>query len=153
MNRIEMWKFPINPVLKSNTLEGVDLPISRSCYGAITCPCNMARFTHNAATNLYTLSYKHQQLKYMHQSFFSPPIQTISDTINNNQLHRIPCLNSRKIVCTYRAPSPVTPKGHMKKQWANVRTTQPKTKTKEHIQRIGQVKSDNSIASPLNVPA
>ena len=40
----------------------------------------------HTASNLCSLPYKHQQLKYMHRSFFSLPIHTMSEAVNNNQL-------------------------------------------------------------------
>ena len=41
------------------------------------------------ANNIYTLPYKQKQLKYMHQSFFSPPVAMIIKAISNNQLEGI----------------------------------------------------------------
>eukprot|EP00804_Cyclotella_cryptica_P023697 CCRYP_019320-RA/>CCRYP_019320-RA protein AED:0.37 eAED:0.35 QI:0/0/0/1/1/1/6/0/1607 len=38
------------------------------------------------AYNVYTLPFKQQQLKYMHQAFFSPPVHTLIKAINNDQL-------------------------------------------------------------------
>ena len=113
--KTEMWQLPIIPVLKNNMLEGLDLPIPAPWRGTITQARHNTRFTINVANNLHTLLYKHQQLKYMHQSFFSPPIQTTAESANNNQLQGIPCLNSSKIVQKYLAPSPETSKGRLKK--------------------------------------
>ena len=113
--KTEMWQLTINPVSKNNTLEGLDLPITAPRRGAITQARHNARFAIDGANNLHTLPYKHQQLKYMHQSFFNPPIQTIAEAANNEQLEGIPCLNSPKIVQKYLAPSPATSKGRLKK--------------------------------------
>ena len=67
--RTRMWKLPIKSVSKTNRIEGLDLHIPGQRRQGTT--------RTNTANNLYTLPYKHQQLKYMHQSFFSPPSQTI----------------------------------------------------------------------------
>ena len=79
-------------------------------------------------SNLYTLPYKQQQLKYMQQSFFNPPIATIIDAANNNQLHGIPFLGKPELVRRYLAPSAATAKGRMKRQRANTRTTRAKVR-------------------------
>ena len=49
-----MWKLPINPVSRKNAL---DLPLQGP------------RRQQHIANNLYTLPFKQQQLKYMHQAF------------------------------------------------------------------------------------
>ena len=69
--RTNMWKLPINPTSKECSTDYLDLapPNPLACH---------------AANTLYTLPYKQQQLKYMHQSFFSPPISTIIDAANKN---------------------------------------------------------------------
>ena len=106
--RTRMWKLLISPVSKNNMIEGLDLHI----------PHQQRRGTTrvNTSNNLYILPYKHQQLKYMHQSFFSPPSQTIVEAANNNQLQGIPCLHSPKQVNNYLTPSPATSKERLKKQ-------------------------------------
>ena len=110
-----MWKLPINPVSKNNTIEGLDLHIPRQQLQETT--------RVNTTNNTYTLPYTHQQLKYMHQSFFSPPSQTMVEAANNNQLQGTPCLHSPKQVNKYLAPLPATSKERLKKQQANLRTT------------------------------
>merc|ERR1712194_672609 len=133
-----MWQLPIK---QDTMLEGLDLPIATPQRGTITQPRHNARFVINVANNMHTLPYKHQQLKYMHQSFFSPPIQTIAEAANNKQLEGIPYLNSPKIVQKYIAPLPATSKDRLKKQQANVRTTRPKIKVE------GKLPSDDDIAN------
>ena len=128
-------------------LEDLDLSATYPRRGAITQPQTRPGLAHNVANNLYTLPYKHQQLKYMHQSFFSPPIQTITKAAKNNQLQGIPCLNSPKIVQKYLAPSPATSKGQLKKQRANVRTTRPKKR--EEATRSKNVLEAPSPASSI----
>ena len=114
--KTNMWKLPINPVSRNNTLLSLDLPLQ-----------GPRRQTHGA-NNLYTLPFKQQQLKYMHQSFFNLPIQTLIAASNNNQLKGIPLLNNAKMIKKYLAPSPATFKGRLTKQRSNVRTTRPKSK-------------------------
>ena len=130
--RTRMWKLPINPISTTKSMDALDLhvPQQRQQGTSIT----------NTASNLYTLPYKHQQLKYMHQTFFSSPSQTIVEAANNNQLEGIPCLHSPKQVTKYLAPSPATSKGRLKKQRANVRTTR-KNKT-EIVPPLTQIMDD-----------
>ena len=116
-----MWKLPINPINKNNDNAYLDLA-----------PTNKG--ADHTASNLYKLPYKQQQLKYTHQAFFNPPIATIINAANNNQLHGIPFLGKPEIVQRYLAPSAATTKGRMKRQRANTRTTRSKlrqTQTEE----------------------
>ena len=108
-----MWKLPINPINKNN--DNTDLDLAPTNKGV-----------DHTASNLYTLPYKQQQLKYMHQALFNPPIATIIDAANNNQLHGIPFLGKPELVRIYLAPSAATAKGRMKRQRANTRTTRAK---------------------------
>ena len=101
-----MWKLSINPMSQNNMIEGLDLRIPRQQRQGTT--------RIHAANNIYTLPYKHHQLKYMHESFFSPPSQTIVEAVNSNQLQGMPCLHSPKQVNKYLAPSPATSKGRLK---------------------------------------
>ena len=84
----------------------------------------------HAANNVHTLPYKQNQLKYMHQMFFNPPIPTLIDAIKNGQLEGIPCMKA-DLVRKYLAPSPATPKGRMKGPRAGIRSTW----TKKHESR------------------
>ena len=52
-----MWKLPVNPVSRNNALLSLDLPLQGP------------RRQQHIANNLYTLPFKQQQLKYMHQAF------------------------------------------------------------------------------------
>ena len=49
------------------------------------------------AATLYTLPYKQQKIKYMHQTFFAMPAATPEKAINNNQLKGIPMMNVKDI--------------------------------------------------------
>ena len=110
-----MWKLPINPINKNNDNTYLDLAPTNKGAG-------------HTATNLYTLPYKQQQLKYMHHAFFNPLIATIIDAANNNELHGIPFLGKPELVRRYLAPSAATAKGRMKRQRANTRTTRAKVR-------------------------
>jgi hypothetical protein len=62
-----------------------------------------ANANHTAAASVYTLPYKQQQMKYMHQSFYNMPIPTLVKAIQNNQLTGFLCMtvkNAKK----YLAP-------------------------------------------------
>eukprot|EP00804_Cyclotella_cryptica_P027253 CCRYP_014360-RA/>CCRYP_014360-RA protein AED:0.37 eAED:0.35 QI:0/0/0/1/0/0/3/0/403 len=76
--------------------------------------------------NVYVLPFKQQWMKYMHQSFFNPPISTLIKAINNNQLSGIPMMKA-DLVRKYLAPSPATSKGHMKQPRTGIQSTRPKT--------------------------
>jgi hypothetical protein len=65
-------------------VEGLELIIAQPGRDAILRPRASAQFASSGANKLYTLPYKHQQLKHMHQSFVSPTIQMINEAANNN---------------------------------------------------------------------
>ena len=48
-----------------------------------------------AAVTVYTLPYKQQKVKYMHQTFFAMPPTTLEKAISNNQLKGFPMMNKR----------------------------------------------------------
>ena len=74
------------------------------------------------ASNLYTLPYKQQQIKYMHQTFFAPPHTTLSKVIDEGHLKNIPFM-TRDNVMKFLAKNPATSKGGMKCPWAGIRST------------------------------
>merc|ERR1711923_382794 len=119
-----LWLLPINPNAKPSqtpTVDRLDLQL----------PSPPAR--PHAANNLYTLPYKQQQLKYMHQAFFSAPIQTIIDAAHNDQLEGIHFLSKPALIRKYLASSPAKPKGHMKRTKKGTRSTRPKPKKREKV--------------------
>ena len=77
----------------------------------------------HAANYLYTLPYKQNQLKYMHQLLFNSPLQILTDAALNNQLTGIPFIHNMEFILKYLAPSPVTPKGRMKHPRVVIRST------------------------------
>ena len=102
---------------------------------------------HSAAATVYTLPYKQQQMKYMHQSFFNLPATTLIKAIINNQLINIPCMKVDTIR-KYLSPSPATPKGRMKRPRTGIRSTRkpsPGSKALDHTSK-GDV---DSIYNPL----
>eukprot|EP00956_Cyclotella_meneghiniana_P038360 scaffold152903_cov63-Cyclotella_meneghiniana.AAC.1 len=75
-----LWIVPINPTVPNkDTIGPLDLAIAPQQH---------------IAANVYTLPYKQQQLKYMHQAFFSPPAHTLIKAINNGQLEGIPFMKA-----------------------------------------------------------
>ena len=92
---------------------------------------------HSAAETVYTLPYKQQQMKYMHQSFFNLPATTLIKAIVNNQLINIPCMKLNAIK-NYLPLSPVTPKGQMKRPQTGIRSTRitpPEGKVLRHTSK------------------
>jgi len=76
----------------------------------------------HAAHNVYTLPYRRNQLKYMHQTLINPPMETLIKAIENEQLEGFPFMKT-KMVRKYLAPSPATSKGRMKRSRAGIRST------------------------------
>eukprot|EP00804_Cyclotella_cryptica_P004967 CCRYP_014094-RA/>CCRYP_014094-RA protein AED:0.12 eAED:0.01 QI:0/0/0/1/1/1/2/0/1245 len=103
-----LWRVPINPTSTLTTLNHRDL--------------SNVKKDQQYAANLYTLTFKQQQLKYMHQSFFSPPPHTLIKAINNGQLEGIPFMKA-DLVRKYLAPSPAISKGRMKRPRQGIRST------------------------------
>ena len=108
-----LWRLPINPRAKpanNPAIEPLDLhtrpnqPITHSAF------------------NVYTIPYRQNQLKYMHQCFLSPPIGTMLHAIQNKQLEGIPFMKS-KMVRRHLAKSPATAKGRMKRPRTGIRST------------------------------
>ena len=50
------------------------------------------------ASNLYTLPYKQQQIKYMHQTFFAPPHTTLLEAIDKGHLKSIPFMTRDNVM-------------------------------------------------------
>ena len=95
-----LWQLPINPTgkatKKSDMIDHLDLqlPATKMQHGA---------------NGLYTMPYKQNQLKYMHQSFFNLPLKQIIDAAMNGQLEGIQFINDPELICKYLAPSPFHP--------------------------------------------
>jgi hypothetical protein len=113
-----LWKVPINPIRDNKSI----LP-----HLDLYSPHHTEEQLHHLAANVYTLPFKQQQLKYMHQSFFNPPIHTLIKAIRNGQLEGIPFMKA-DLVRKYLAPSPATLKGCMKRPRTGIRSTRTKVK-------------------------
>ena len=68
----------------------------------------------DVAQNVYTLPYKKNQLKFMHQTLFCPPIETLIQAIQHMHLEDIPYMHTDSVQ-KYLALSPATSKGRMKR--------------------------------------
>ena len=95
------------------------------------------------AHSLYTMPYKQNQLKYMHQSFFSLPIQHIIDAAMNDQLEGIPFLSKPELIRKYLPPSLATPKGRMKRHRTGLRTTRKKVARKREVAAMRRAKKES----------
>ena len=107
-----LWKLPINPRQKPSlprVVSELDINI----------PTHVQQHT---AFTVYTLPYKQQQLKYMHQTFFNLPIPTLLKAIENKQLEGIPFMKT-ELIKKYLARSPATSKGGMKHPRTGIRST------------------------------
>eukprot|EP00804_Cyclotella_cryptica_P015897 CCRYP_006383-RA/>CCRYP_006383-RA protein AED:0.07 eAED:-0.04 QI:0/0/0/1/0/0/2/0/1375 len=103
-----LWRVPINPTKPVHNLTQLNLSPTHS--------------QEQYASNLYTLPFKQQQVKYIHQAFFSPPIHTLLKAISNGQLEGVPYMKS-DLIRKYLAPSPATSKGRMKRPRMGIRST------------------------------
>ena len=97
-NKTGLWHLPVNP----------SEPPDDENITEVTSKKSNSSVKYGAANSVYTLPYKQQQVKYMHQVFCSPPIATLEKAIANNQLTGFPCMKN-KLVRKYLAPSPATP--------------------------------------------
>lgn len=50
-----------------------------------------------AAATVYTLPYKQQKMRYMHQTFMTMPAPTLEKAVQNNQFRGFPCMNVKDI--------------------------------------------------------
>ena len=98
---------------------------------------------HHAANGLYTMPYKQNQLKYMHQAFFSLPIQQIIAAAINNQLEGIPFLSKPDLSRKYLPPSPATPKGRMKRPRTGLCSTRKKVARKREVAATRRTKKES----------
>ena len=129
-----LWQLPINPtgraVQKSTVIDHLDLQMPSTQVN-------------HAAHGLYTMPYKQNQLKYMHQSFFNLPIQRIIDTTMNDQLEGIPFLSNPELIRKYLPPSPATPKGRMRRHRKCLRSTRKKVARKREVAAMRRAKKES----------
>jgi len=136
--RSRLWKLPINPQVKP----GIPRVISEL---DINIPPHIEH-QHSAFT-VYTLPYKQQQLKFMHQTFFNLPIPTLLKAIENKQLEGIPFMKT-KLIKRYLAKSPATSKGGMKHPRAGIRSTRVETRA----QRRARLRRESPETIPIQHP-
>ena len=139
-----LWRLPINPIAKptSNpTLQPLDLHVEPT-----------QPITHSAF-NLYIIPHRQIQLKYMHQCFLSPAIDTILRAVQNHQLENIPFMKS-KLVQKHLAKSQATSKGHMKHHRAGIRSIRPKQNTSkiQVLEPVSLIHPNAQHTTPKAVP-
>ena len=100
-----------------------------------------------AAATVYTLSYKQQKVKYMHQTFFAMPPTTLEKVISNNQLKGFPMMNTKDIR-KHLPPSPATPKGRMKRPRGGIRSTRRERKDEFEKELEEQLVLDKGMHPP-----
>eukprot|EP00804_Cyclotella_cryptica_P024014 CCRYP_020050-RA/>CCRYP_020050-RA protein AED:0.24 eAED:0.19 QI:0/0/0/0.8/0.25/0/5/0/1018 len=105
-----LWKVPIHPHQPAHTRHHLNHRDSHHTEPTIINP--------HSAMNVYTLPFKQQQLKYMHQAFFSPPLSTLIKAINNNQLRGFPMM---------KADLPSNIKRPYERPRTGIRSTRPTT--------------------------
>ena len=101
-----LWRLPINP--RGNPTNSSAMATKMDLH---LLPHQEAN---HSAFSVYTIPYRRNQLKYMHQSFFNIPIPTLLKAIDNEQLEGIPFMKA-DLVRKYLAKSPATSKGRMKR--------------------------------------
>jgi len=70
---MDLWRLPINPISPKEKEPAQHLNLATT----------NEQIRHTAATSLYTLPYKQQQMKYMHQTFLNLPPATLLKAIIN----------------------------------------------------------------------
>ena len=148
-----LWKLPINPTTNQMhnqqglQLKALDFCSTNNAY-TISLHTQQANM-HSAYASLYTLPYKQNQLKYMHQSFFNAPLQMLIDASLNNQLTGVPFINNPDFIQKYLAPSTATPKGRMKKPKAGIRSTRKIVKDRR-ARKLGMELSDSGAEEEIS---
>ena len=116
----KLWRLPINPIINTHTnhqLNYLDLQLLPH------------QTNKHVACNVYTIPYKQNQLKYMHQSFFNAPIPTLLTAVAKGHLQGIPLMKA-DLINKHLAKSPATSKGRMKRPRAGIRSTRKLAKIK-----------------------
>ena len=117
----QLWHLPINPPTPPTYREstGIDTaPASRQLpliYRQPT-PASRAHLLpppEHQINNVHTIAHIQNRVKYMHQSFFCPPHQTLIRAANLGFLDNIPFLTASNIH-THLAKSPATAKGRLR---------------------------------------
>ena len=110
--KLVLWQLPINPTAIHNartSLSPLDLEI----------PVDMLKVgmqSIHQASNVHTIPYKQNQLKYMHQSMFSQPVAILKNAINNKFLSGFHLMEN-KCVQKDLSKSPATSKRRIKRPY------------------------------------
>jgi hypothetical protein len=120
-----LWVLPLNPTNAPD-------PTNPTPADAATNP---------VANNAYTMTSKESLIKYLHQRLFSPPKRNLIKAINNNQFTTWPGLTAKAVQQYLPDASPVTDKGHMKRQKQGIRTT--KMNIQEALDKIETARDMN----------
>ena len=143
--RTELWRLPINPTTPGTNRSHIMEALNLTAGGTTPIP--------HTAANVYTIPYRQNQVKYIHQTFFSPTIPTLLKAINNDQMEGIPFMKAA-MVRRHLPPSPATSKGHMKRPCAGIRSTR-KIKTRSQKLkpiRCGKIHPNAIRTTPHLVP-
>ena len=127
----DLWRLPINPMSPPNgDMQSFQMDLHTSTEST------------QVAANVYTIPYRQNQVKFMHQSFLSPTIATLLKAINNNQLEGFPFMKA-DMIRKHLPASPATSKGHMKRPRAGIRSTRNE---KHHRRNIAETKLERITA-------
>ncbi len=132
-----LWRLPINPTAPPsavNTVAQQNLQLSTQ---------QQLSHASHLINNVHTLPYLQNQVKYMHQTFFSQPKHTLIKAINNNQLKGIPFMQA-DLLRKHLARAPAIPKGRMRRPRKGLRSTRRKKKgRRERMQE--QEENENEL--------
>ena len=116
-----LWRLPINPKAPpsaGNTVAQKKLQLSTQ---------QQISHASHFANNVHTFPYLQNQVKYMHQKFFSQPKHTLIKAINNNQLKGVSFVQA-DLLRKHLAQSPAVPKGRTRRPGKGLRSTRRKKK-------------------------
>ncbi|KAL7425501.1 hypothetical protein ACHAXH_000250 [Discostella pseudostelligera] len=102
----KLWRLPLRPATK---------PTTECAANMVThVPANTGTPTPTScANNVHTIPHLQNRVKYMHQAFFCPPIQTLLRAANLGFLDNIPFLQP-DLIHKHLTPSSATAKGRLK---------------------------------------
>ena len=81
-----LWRLPLNPRSPQN---------ETTSHAHLDLKMTDRQIAQHAAHNVYTLLYRRNQLKYMHQTLFNPPMETLIKAIENDQLEGFPFMKKK----------------------------------------------------------
>ena len=119
----QLWSLPTNPRRP---------PPARRTTTDNTTPTPIAPFV---ANNVHTIPHLQNRVKYMHQTFFCPPTQTLINAANLGFLDNMPFLTP-ELILKHLEKTPATAKGRMKLRSMGLRSTRCTTITKPTANNI-----------------